>query len=171
MIKEIYTTSDYNSTTKYTYDEMNRLTKEEFSSGDSYNYVTQYTYDMNGNLIKETETNSNNKTSIYDYVYNENQKLIEKIYTDTSGNKYTTTYEYDESGNTIKTSGSSNVTTVEYRLIYSESGKFITTLNENVEDILKLSLLNLHTPYCQLIFAMLVLLFGYLHLNNELSVY
>lgn len=78
----------------YTYDALNRLTKEVSQCADNAElaYTDEYTYDLVGNRLKKVHTADVNET--IDYTYNHNDQLI----SETSSTKGTTAYTYDANG-------------------------------------------------------------------------
>lgn len=78
----------------YTYDALNRLTKEVSECADNAElaYTDEYTYDLVGNRLKKVHTADINET--IDYNYNSNDQLI----SESSSTKGDIAYTYDANG-------------------------------------------------------------------------
>jgi hypothetical protein len=73
------TSTDYSSTTTYTYDKSNYLIKEEFKDQSGTNYITTNTYDKKGNKIKiEYKDVTNNYSNTTINTYNDKNKCTKQ---------------------------------------------------------------------------------------------
>ncbi len=96
----------------YTYDNLNRLTKETSTSTVSnLNFSNQYVYDANGNRIQKLCTVGGAAETI-NYTYNNNDQLT----TENSSAKGITNYQYDANGSLISKVNNDESNTFTYNL-------------------------------------------------------
>ena len=94
------------NTTSWTYDNLDRLTAETYSStgSPSTNYSATYTYDSNGSLI-QSQTTSGTQTTTNTYSYDARGRLLTA-----QVNGQTVSYTYDNDGNKISETAGALVT-------------------------------------------------------------
>ncbi|WDE97667.1 Ig-like domain-containing protein [Lentisphaera profundi] len=90
----------------YTYDELNRLTKEaSISNADDATFITNYEYDIVGNRTKKASA-----SDVIDYSYNISDQLV----TEASTAEGTTSYGYDVTGAMVSKTRGLERSTFEY---------------------------------------------------------
>ncbi len=104
IIKETYTSGDYENITKYEYDEYGNLTKYDSLDNLGYGHVHEYAYDENGNLVKQSYQDSTGVLEIQENVYDESGNLIKYSYDFLSSENHLVGYEkYSENGSLTET--------------------------------------------------------------------
>lgn len=104
--------------TSYTNDNKGRVTKEEFSNGES----NEYTYDNRGNVSTETvnayedEDSTELSTTVTTYTYD----VFDNVLTTSTGND-SSSYVYDSEGRLLRSNENGSVT----RSIYDSKGRLI----------------------------------------------
>ncbi len=126
-------------TIKYTYDDANRLLKEEnYNSSNSLTNKIDYCYDDRWNCTSKISTDYSAGTLVKtdNLVYNSSNQLVSKISLDSSGDTTDTyAYTYDSRGNCTgytKISSSDSAETVCYQ--YDAFNQFVGQKTNNVQD-------------------------------------
>lgn len=126
-------------TTKYTYDNVNRLLKEEnYNSSSTLTDKIDYGYDDRWNCTSKVSTNYSSGTVVKTdtLVYNSSNQLISKTSSDSATNVTDTyTYAYDNRGNCTgytKNAGSASAKAIVY--LYDGFNRFVGQKTNGVQD-------------------------------------
>jgi hypothetical protein len=88
-------------TINWTYDNLQRLTQEQYVSSIAGNsYTAQYTFDLVGNRLTKT-TSSSTGTEVINSTYNANDQLLTDTATLDGGSGYQAQYGYDADGSLV----------------------------------------------------------------------
>lgn len=155
----------------YSYDSMDRLIKETYTS-EKTNTTISYTYDSKGNLVLEKETgdfwDEDQRLDQTEYEYNDlNQLIWETSYSKYTDRSYTYhwTYAYDQNGNLIEKYFMEHVVAVNdshwdrlisfYTYEYDESGNCLSEINYEADKQISIEIAKLQDMDAESRFAIL----------------
>ena len=115
------------NTTSWTYDNLDRLTAETYSStgSPSTNYSATYTYDNVGNRLTEVLINGSNTTSTTD-TYDARDRLTGATVTTNGSPTSATTDTYDSNGSLVQSQTTIGTQTTTNTYSYDARGRLLT---------------------------------------------